>query len=71
MSGKKQFYYMGDKGNEVLRIKQILTLHHVAKNLKYDSDACFLVQNYLLKIKEPSISYDLKRVIQLRKSVGD
>ena len=43
MSGKKQFYYMGDKGNEVLRIKQILALH-VAKNLKYDSDMSFIVQ---------------------------
>ena len=69
MSEKKSFHYMGDKGHEFLRIKQILTLHHVAKNLKYDSDACFIVQNYLLKIKEPSISCDLKRVIQLRKSV--
>ena len=71
MSGKKQYHYMGDKGNEVLRIKQTLALHHVAKNLKYDSDACFIVQNYLLKIKEPSLSCDLKRVIQLRISVED
>ena len=69
MSGKKQFHYMGDEGMKVYRVKQILALHHVSKNIKYDSDTLFIVQNYLLKIKEPSLSCDLKRTIQLRESI--
>lgn len=67
MSEKKQFYYMGDEGLHLLRLRQITTLHHVASKLKYDSDTLYMIQNYLLQMKSNTMSVD--RVITLRKSL--
>ena len=69
MPGKKQFHYMGNEGMKLFRVKQITTLHHVSKNIKYDSDVLSIVQDYLIKIKEPSLSHNLHRTIQLRESI--
>lgn len=67
MSEKKQFYYMGDEGLHLLRLRQITTLHHVSSKLKYDSDTLYMIQNYLLQMKSNTMSVD--RVITLRKSL--
>lgn len=67
MAEKKQFYYMGDKGLHLLRIRQLTTLHHAASSFKYDSDTLYMIQNHLLQMKYNPILVD--RVITLRKSL--
>lgn len=67
MSEKKQFYYMGDQGLYLLRIRQLTTLHHVVSSLKYDSDTLYMIQNHLLQMNYNPIS--VNRIITLRKSL--
>ena len=64
---KFKFNYMGKEGLHLLRLRQIITLHHVASKLKYDSDILYMIQDYLLQIK--SIPMSIDRVITLRKSL--
>ena len=67
MSEKKQFYYMAGEGFNLLRLKQITTLHHVASKLKYDSDTLYMIQNYLLQKEFNPTS--IGRIVELRKSL--
>ena len=63
----KQFHYMASDGLNILRVKQLLTLHYVASKMKYDSDTLSLVQEYLIK-SNVKPKNTLKRVIELRES---
>ena len=63
----KQFHYMASDGLNILRVKQLLTLHYVASKMKYDSDTLYLVQEYLIK-NNVKPKNTLKRVIELRES---
>ena len=64
MSSHKQFYYMGSDGLYLFRLRQLMSLHHGALSLHYDSDTLYLIQKHLLQIKEIPISLD--RMIQYR-----
>ena len=58
---------MASDGLNILRAKQLLTLHYVASKMKYDSDTLSLVQEYLIK-SNVKPKNTLKRVIELRES---
>ena len=64
----KEFYYLGGDALTLLRIRQIMTLHHSASTLKYDSDTLYMIQNHLLKTKDIPET-NLERIYELRKAL--
>jgi len=64
----KVFHYMASDGLNILRVKQLLTLHYIASKMKYDSDTLYLVQQHLVKENVKPEEYSLNRVIELRES---
>ena len=64
----KQFYYLGGDALTLLRIRQIMTLHHAASTLKYDSDTLYMIQDHLHKMKNIPED-DLHRIHELRKAL--